>query len=72
MSDQTTDFNKDEPSTWKDKKEAMQRLARALENTSPPLMKKNTNSPPPIRAPLKCKCLTKLKNYFEKLLTNNN
>ncbi|NCA85661.1 MAG: hypothetical protein EOM83_08810 [Clostridia bacterium] len=64
MLEQTNDFNKDDPSTWKEKKEAMQRLANALKNTSPPLINKNANSPPPALRLRSCKWLRKLKTMF--------
>lgn len=61
MLDQTTDFNNEETSVWKEKKEVMKRLAEALKNTSPPVVNKNANTSPPSVSQKICSWLRKLK-----------
>jgi hypothetical protein len=44
MIDQTKNLDDKSSGGWAEKKEAMQRLAQALENTSPPLMNINAEN----------------------------
>jgi len=64
MDDQNLNIRKEQGSEWKEKKEAMQRLADALQTTSLPLADKTANSPPQPSAPVRCCWFIKLKTKF--------
>ncbi len=64
MANQNQEMDDTSASDWKQKMEAMQRLANALENTSPPLMNKNVEISSPAAHPTTCKWLKKLKLFF--------
>jgi hypothetical protein len=53
---------------WSEKKEAMKRLAEALEKTSPPLMNENTANSLSSNQPNGSAMLRKLKKWIEKFI----
>jgi hypothetical protein len=64
MIDQNKNLDEKSSGGWAEKKEAMQRLATALENTTPPLMNKNAGNTPPATPPTTSKWLQKLKSIL--------
>lgn len=68
MIDQTTDFDNGETGGWTEKKEAMKRLAEALEKTAPPLMNDNTGNSHSSNQPNGNALLRKLKRWIGKFL----
>ncbi len=62
MVDQNLNIHKEQSSEWKEKKEVMERLAKALQTTSLPTI--NKNSPPMALSPKRCQWFIKLKTML--------
>ncbi|MCF8365972.1 MAG: hypothetical protein K9H16_09325 [Bacteroidales bacterium] len=70
MIDQTKNLDEKNSGGWTEKKEAMQRLAKALENTAPPLMNKNSVNTHLTEQPSGSVLLRKVKTFLTRIFKN--